>query len=145
MWILINRLLCMLQPLEELQGSHSRACKSISLNYNSLPPQLTILKAARAGHLACNCTCRPSLPGYPTCKQTRIVLTTIRSQVCKHQRFRRTTRRSVAKRGMGRILWRVPRQHWRSAFLSLRVQLHAEHVSTRVDRLGRHVSPFSSL
>jgi hypothetical protein len=61
MWILINRLLCMLQPLEELQGSHSRACKSISLNYSSLPPQLTILKAARAGHLLLASVCAMAL------------------------------------------------------------------------------------
>jgi hypothetical protein len=60
-WILINRLLCMLQPLEELQRTSARASRSISLNYNSLPPQLTIIKAARAGHLLLALVCSMAL------------------------------------------------------------------------------------
>ncbi|OAL49498.1 hypothetical protein IQ07DRAFT_568465 [Pyrenochaeta sp. DS3sAY3a] len=57
MWILINRLLCVLQPFEELRGSNASASKSISMNYTSLPPQLTILKAFRAGHLILGSVC----------------------------------------------------------------------------------------
>jgi hypothetical protein len=58
MWILINRLLCMLQPLEELKGCNAQAKKSIDLNYSSLPPQLVIFKALRSKHfvLAAVCT-----------------------------------------------------------------------------------------
>ncbi|KAF2824129.1 hypothetical protein CC86DRAFT_408236 [Ophiobolus disseminans] len=59
-WILINRLLCMLQPLEALQGSRS-ASKTISLNYNSLPPQLTIFRAIRAGHFTLASVCAMAL------------------------------------------------------------------------------------
>ncbi|OAL51004.1 hypothetical protein IQ07DRAFT_672697 [Pyrenochaeta sp. DS3sAY3a] len=61
MWILINRLLCMLQPLEELQNSRARASRSIDLNYNSLPPQLTVLKALRSGHLMLAAVCGMTL------------------------------------------------------------------------------------
>lgn len=61
MWILINRLLCMLQPLEELQNSRARASRSIDLNYNSLPPQLTILKALRSGHFMLASVCGMTL------------------------------------------------------------------------------------
>lgn len=49
-WILINRKLCIIQPLEELRTSRARASRSLTLNYNSLPAQLTIFKAVRAGH-----------------------------------------------------------------------------------------------
>ena len=51
MWVLINRLLCILQPLEELRSLKASASKSLTLNYTSLPPQLTVVKAARVGHL----------------------------------------------------------------------------------------------
>src|SRR5690242_13637162 len=61
MWILMNRLLCLLQPLEELRGSRATAAKSIALNYNALPPQLTIFKAARAGHVVLVLVCAMSL------------------------------------------------------------------------------------
>jgi hypothetical protein len=50
LWVLVNRLYCMLQPLEELQRSKASAPRSINLNYSSLPPQLTILKALQARH-----------------------------------------------------------------------------------------------
>ena len=57
-WILINRLLCMLQPLEELRGGHAVASRSIDADYSSLPPQLVIFKAFKSSHfkLATVCT-----------------------------------------------------------------------------------------
>jgi hypothetical protein len=61
MWILINRLLCMLQPLEELHRTHAPAAKSISLNYNSIPPQLTIVQAVRSGNLLLASVCGMAL------------------------------------------------------------------------------------
>jgi hypothetical protein len=60
-WILINRLLCMLQPLEELQRTRAPPAKSISLNYNSVPPQLTIVKAVRSGHFLLASVCGMAL------------------------------------------------------------------------------------
>ncbi|KAF2749431.1 hypothetical protein M011DRAFT_456902 [Sporormia fimetaria CBS 119925] len=60
-WIMLNRLYCMLQPLETLRGSKSPASKSIALNYSSLPPQLTIFKALRAGHVVLASVCTMAL------------------------------------------------------------------------------------
>ncbi|KAH9882358.1 hypothetical protein J1614_000594 [Plenodomus biglobosus] len=61
MWILINRLLCMLQPIEELQACNAPAKKSVDLNYSSLPPQLTILKALFSGHFVLAAVCAMAL------------------------------------------------------------------------------------
>jgi len=57
-WILINRLLCLLQPLEELHNRNAIAEKSIDKDYSSLPPQLVVLKALKSRHytLAAVCT-----------------------------------------------------------------------------------------
>lgn len=61
MWILINRLLCMLQPIEELQSCNAPAKKSIDLNYSTLPPQLTILKALFSRHFVLATVCAMAL------------------------------------------------------------------------------------
>ncbi|KAH7413801.1 hypothetical protein DE146DRAFT_7430 [Phaeosphaeria sp. MPI-PUGE-AT-0046c] len=61
MWILINRLLCMLQPLEELQNCNAQAKKSVDANYNSLPPQLVIFQAIKARHLNLAAVCAMAL------------------------------------------------------------------------------------
>jgi hypothetical protein len=60
-WILVNRLLCMLQPLEALRESKSKASASIALNYSSLPPQLTLFRAFRAGHFILATICAMAL------------------------------------------------------------------------------------
>jgi hypothetical protein len=60
-WILVNRLLCMLQPLETLRESKAKASESIALNYSSLPPQLMLLRAIRAGHLMLATVCAMAL------------------------------------------------------------------------------------
>jgi hypothetical protein len=57
MWILVNRLLCLLQPLEELRKGRARARASIDLDYASLPPQLTIFKALRSRHFVLAAVC----------------------------------------------------------------------------------------
>jgi hypothetical protein len=51
----------MLQPLEELQRSKASTSRSISLNYSSLPPQLSIFKALRARHLMLASVCGMAL------------------------------------------------------------------------------------
>jgi hypothetical protein len=60
-WILINRLLCMLQPLEELQSCNARANKSIDTDYSSLPPQLVIFQALKAKHFVLAAVCAMAL------------------------------------------------------------------------------------
>lgn len=61
MWILINRLLCMLQPLEELRSCNAKPSKSIDLDYASLPPQLVIFKALRSKHFVLAAVCTMAL------------------------------------------------------------------------------------
>ena len=57
-WVLINRLLCIVQPLEALKSCKVPALQSIALKYTSLPPQLVATRALRAKHflLASVCT-----------------------------------------------------------------------------------------
>jgi hypothetical protein len=61
LWVLINRLLCLLQPIEELKTCNANAKDSIDLDYSSLPPQLVILKALRARHLVLAAVCSMAL------------------------------------------------------------------------------------
>ncbi|KAM3417463.1 hypothetical protein BST61_g5708 [Cercospora zeina] len=49
-WLILNRLLCLLQPYEQLRKGNSRACRSVDLDYSSLPPQFLFWRAARAKH-----------------------------------------------------------------------------------------------
>ena len=58
---MINRLLCVLQPLEQLRGLGAAAQQSITLRYGSLPPQLTLIKAARSSHFLLATVCGMSL------------------------------------------------------------------------------------
>lgn len=61
MWIVINRLLCVLQPLEQMRGAGAAASQSITLNYGSLPPQLTLFKAAKNKNYLLSAVCAMSL------------------------------------------------------------------------------------
>jgi hypothetical protein len=61
MWILINRLLCMLQPLEELQDCNAKAAKSIDTDYSSLPPQLVVFQALKSKHFVLAAVCAMAL------------------------------------------------------------------------------------
>ena len=56
-WLLLNRLLCILQPFEELRKGEARPSKSINLKYTSLPPQLVIWRAWRAHHFLLVAVC----------------------------------------------------------------------------------------
>lgn len=53
----MNRLLCLLQPIEQLLNCKSRAKESIDLDYSSLPPQLVVLKALRSKHFILSTVC----------------------------------------------------------------------------------------
>ncbi|KAL7918587.1 hypothetical protein ACQKWADRAFT_303701 [Trichoderma austrokoningii] len=50
-WVLINRLLCLLQPFKSMSQGRSEASKSIETTYTALPPQLVAWRALRARHL----------------------------------------------------------------------------------------------
>lgn len=49
-WLILNRLLSILRPFEELRKGCARSAKSIDVDYASLPPQLLFVRAYRAGH-----------------------------------------------------------------------------------------------
>ncbi|KAI9830034.1 MAG: hypothetical protein M1819_005864 [Sarea resinae] len=56
-WVLLNRLLCILQPFEMLRQGKVNASKSLDLKYTSLPPQLVIWRALRARHFLLAMVC----------------------------------------------------------------------------------------
>lgn len=56
-WLVVARLIGLLQPFIELRRGAVPANKSLTLEYNSLPPQLFILKALRAKHFMLAALC----------------------------------------------------------------------------------------
>jgi hypothetical protein len=56
-WVVLNRLMCMLQPFEELRSGSASARRSVDLKYASLPPQFSLFKALRAKHLVLSAVC----------------------------------------------------------------------------------------
>jgi hypothetical protein len=60
-WVLLTRLLCVLQPFLALQSLKAAPSRSLALNYGSLPPQLTLFKAIKNGHMILAATCAMAL------------------------------------------------------------------------------------
>lgn len=60
-WVVVNRLICMLQPFEQLRKGNSHPSSSLLIDYNSLPPQAMIGKALRAGHVYLAMVCMMAL------------------------------------------------------------------------------------
>ncbi|CAK4033135.1 Hypothetical predicted protein [Lecanosticta acicola] len=60
-WLVLNRLLGLLQPFEELRKGNASASNSIELDYSSLPPQLLLARALRAGHYVLGLLCSMAL------------------------------------------------------------------------------------
>jgi Protein of unknown function (DUF3433) len=60
-WLVLNRHLCILQPFEALRRNQKRAKDSISLDYSSLPPQFTIIKAIKNRHYLLSLVCSMAL------------------------------------------------------------------------------------
>lgn len=56
-WLLLNRLLCILKPFDELRKGCARPSRSVRLQYTSLPPQLVIWRALRARHFLLAAVC----------------------------------------------------------------------------------------
>ncbi|KAL8978645.1 MAG: hypothetical protein Q9205_005820, partial [Flavoplaca limonia] len=50
-WVLLNRMLCILQPFEEIRNGRAKPSQSFDVKYTSLPPQLIFWRALRARHL----------------------------------------------------------------------------------------------
>ncbi|CAM1508210.1 Fc.00g050580.m01.CDS01 [Cosmosporella sp. VM-42] len=49
-WVLLNRLLCILQPFQDLWSKKRAAERSLKARYTAVPPQLALLGAAKSGH-----------------------------------------------------------------------------------------------
>lgn len=60
-WTLLNRLICVLQPFEELRKGKASSKKSISLDYTAIPPQLTLFRALQARHFLLAAICLMTL------------------------------------------------------------------------------------
>ncbi|KAL6897586.1 hypothetical protein GGI43DRAFT_97388 [Trichoderma evansii] len=60
-WVLLNRLLCLLQPFKTMSKGRSQPSKSIEATYTALPPQLVAWRALRSGHLMLVMICIVSL------------------------------------------------------------------------------------
>lgn len=60
-WMVLNRLVCLLQPWEELRRGDAKPRRSIDLNYQSLPPQLGFSKAFKARHIKLATVCLMTL------------------------------------------------------------------------------------
>lgn len=56
-WVVLNRMICMLQPYEQLRKGSAPAVKSLTIDYSSLPPQAVIWRALRAGHISLALIC----------------------------------------------------------------------------------------
>ncbi|QDS69130.1 hypothetical protein FKW77_010376 [Venturia effusa] len=60
-WVVLNRHLCFLQPFDEMRQGRRTDKKSLRLEYSSLPPQLTIVKAFSNGNLLLGVVCTMAL------------------------------------------------------------------------------------
>lgn len=60
-WVVLNRHLCFLQPFDELRRGHKTGQESLNLEYSSLPPQLTIVKAWSNGNILLGVVCTMAL------------------------------------------------------------------------------------
>jgi hypothetical protein len=56
-WVVLNRLMCMFQPFEELHNGKALARRSVDLKYASLPPQFSLPRALGAKHLVLSAVC----------------------------------------------------------------------------------------
>ncbi|KFY83448.1 hypothetical protein V498_08068 [Pseudogymnoascus sp. VKM F-4517 (FW-2822)] len=56
-WILLNRLLCVLQPFSDLRKGKAKPDATVDARYTSVPPQLAVWRALRSGHFLLATVC----------------------------------------------------------------------------------------
>lgn len=56
-WILLNRLLCVLQPFTDLRNGKAKPDATVDARYTSVPPQLAVWRALRSGHFLLATVC----------------------------------------------------------------------------------------
>lgn len=59
----LNRVLCVLQPFEELRRGNARSAATIEARYTSLPPQLVVWRALRSKHFFLALVCIVAVSG----------------------------------------------------------------------------------
>ena len=57
LWIVLNRLLCVLQPFDDLRAGNGAPNATVKARYTSLPPQLTFWRALRSQHFLLAIVC----------------------------------------------------------------------------------------
>lgn len=60
-WVLLNRLICLLQPFDQLRRGSAPPSTSLNLRYSSIPPQLVLWRALRAKHFLLAAVCGMAL------------------------------------------------------------------------------------
>ncbi|KAM6512544.1 hypothetical protein FSOLCH5_010256 [Fusarium solani] len=61
LWVLLNRLLCVLQPFKDLWEGKAKTSHSLDSTYTSIPPQLVFFRAAKSGHFVLVLICTMAL------------------------------------------------------------------------------------
>ena len=61
LWVLLNRLLCVLQPFQDLAAGHATQQRSIKATYTAIPAQLVIWRAFKARHFTLIVVCITAL------------------------------------------------------------------------------------
>ncbi|KZL82074.1 hypothetical protein CI238_06736, partial [Colletotrichum incanum] len=56
-WVLLNRLLCIIQPFKDLWHGRKTVKGSINARYTSVPPQLVLWRATKSGHFLLAALC----------------------------------------------------------------------------------------
>lgn len=60
-WVVLNRLLCILKPFDELRRGKAAPSRSIDVKYTSLPPPLVFWRALRSRHFLLAAVCSVSV------------------------------------------------------------------------------------
>ncbi|XEV06360.1 hypothetical protein FSHL1_011647 [Fusarium sambucinum] len=60
-WVLLNRLLCVLQPFRDLWKGKADPARSISSTYTSIPPQMVVWRALKSRHFVLVLVCSMAL------------------------------------------------------------------------------------
>lgn len=60
-WILLNRLLCTLQPFKDLAAGKTKPKRSVDATYTSIPPQLVFFRALKSKHFTLLVVCSIAL------------------------------------------------------------------------------------
>ena len=56
-WAILNRVICLLQPFEELRKGNTIASRSLDVKYTTVPPQLAVWRALRSRHFLLAVVC----------------------------------------------------------------------------------------